>query len=285
MRIIVCVKQIAHTYARTGKDAAANFLSDTDSVFRINPPDEQAMGIALSVSARIHLLTLGPLVAETELRRLVALGADALYHLDMAPPLDPWQKADLLARSVTKIGADLVLMGRESLDTRNGQTGALLSAALNRPFVSGIRRVHKISGNSHIEVERVAGRGRRERIHAPLPAVCTVDAANLSLPVPTWEALKKSRSLPIRKLFFDENSPASRRVRIHLGPPRPRAKAPAPPNSHLSSHDRIKQLLTGSRTEKKGEMLSGSLANQMDGIVSFLQSNDFLDSPKQKTRD
>ena len=172
MRIIVCVKQIAHTYAGTGRDAAKNFLSDADSVFRINPPDEQAMGIALTVgnpeaSADISLLTLGPLVAERELRRLVALGAHALYHLDMDAPIDPWRKAGLLARAVKKIGADLVLLGRESLDTRNGQAGALVSAALNWPFVSGVRMMHRLPDKSHVEVEQSAGRGKRERVRAP----------------------------------------------------------------------------------------------------------------------
>ncbi|EFK10379.1 electron transfer flavoprotein domain protein [delta proteobacterium NaphS2] len=290
MRIIVCVKQIAHTYARTGKDAAKNFLSTADSVFRINPPDEQAMGIALTVdgldvSPRISLLTLGPLVAEEELKRLVAIGADALYHLDVDAPLDPWRKAGLLARAVKKTGADLVLLGHESLDTRNGQIGALLSASLGWPFVSGIRRVHGTSEESHVEVERSAGRGRRERVRTSLPAVCTVDAGNLSLPVATWEALEKSRTLPVRKLFFDENTDTPRWVRTRLGPPQPRPKALPPPDSRLSAHDRTRQLLTGSRVEKKGEMLTRTSGEQVEGIVSFLEAHDFLNAPQARSKD
>ena len=47
MRIIVCVKQIAHTYARTGKELNHYCLSPEDVVFRINPYDELAVAAAL----------------------------------------------------------------------------------------------------------------------------------------------------------------------------------------------------------------------------------------------
>ena len=46
MRIIVCVKQICHTYARTGMDPEKNFLAPDDKIYRVNPHDEVAMGLA-----------------------------------------------------------------------------------------------------------------------------------------------------------------------------------------------------------------------------------------------
>ena len=289
MRIIVCVKQIAYTYARSGRDVAQHYLSDDDVVCRINPMDEQAIGLALAVgglagSARISLLTLGPLIAETELRRCAALGAHEIYHLDTTASLDPWQKAHFLARAVSKIGCDLVLCGLESLDTRHGQVGALLGARLNYPYVSGIREVQEAVIKSHLVVERAAGRGKRERVRASLPLVCSVEAGKTPLPIPTWEGLERSRSLPIQKLFLDESAASPRLVRTHLGPPRPRPKAPPGPDSRLNAHERTRQLLTGSRVEKKGEMLSGDPAQQVEGIISFLEANDFLKQAQQKTK-
>ena len=63
MRIVVCVKQIAHTYARTGMDPDQYYLAPEDQVFRVNPCDELAIGMALHAKkiageAKIFLLTL-----------------------------------------------------------------------------------------------------------------------------------------------------------------------------------------------------------------------------------
>ncbi|MBC8456584.1 MAG: hypothetical protein H8D67_01140 [Deltaproteobacteria bacterium] len=41
------------------------------------------------------------------------------------------------------------------------------------------------------------------------------------------------------------------------------------------------QLLTGSRVEKKGEMLRGSPESQVEGIISFLDRHGFLESKKE----
>ena len=286
MRIIVCVKQIAHTYARTGKELNHYYLSPEDVVFRINPYDELAVAAALKAKelaggGRISLLTLGPIIAEAELKRCVALGAEGLYQIDMAAQMDPWQKSAFLAKAIDKIGADLVLCGKESLDTRNGQVGALLGCRLNRPFVSSVRNLHKASKEDGLVVERSAGRGKREIIRCLLPAVCSVDAGSIRLPLPAYDALEKSRKLPIIKMMFDEQMVRPKAVRLNVGPPRPRPKAPSPPDSRLNAHERIKQLLTGSRVEKKGEMLTGDLASQADGFITFLQSNDFLESPSK----
>ncbi len=288
MRIIVCVKQIAHTYARTGKETDRNYLSSDDVVFRINPYDELAVGAALHArdlagGGHISLLTLGPIIAEAELRRCMALGADELYQIHMDAKLDPWQKSVFLAQAIEKIGADLVLCGKESLDTRNGQVGALLGCHLNRPFIAGIRDFHGVSKKDGFLVERSAGRGKRERVKCMLPAVCSVDAGGILLPVPTCDAMEKSQTLPVQKLIFGENAVRPKVVRMSLYPPRPRPKAPSPPDSRLQSYDRTRQLLTGSRVEKKGEMLTGSFGAQVEGLISFLQSNDFLESPEKKS--
>ena len=263
MRIIVCVKQIAYTYARSGRDVAQHYLSDDDVVCRINPMDEQAMGLALAVgglagSARISLLTLGPLIAETELRRCAALGAHEIYHLDTTASLDPWQKAHFLARAISKIGCDLVLCGLESLDTRHGQVGALLGARLNYPYVSGIREVQEAVIKNHLLVERAAGRGKRERVRASSAAGLQCGGRkDVHSPFPHGRVWKEAAAFPFRDCFLDESTASPRLFRNHLGPPRPRPKAPPGPDSRLSAHERTRQLLTGSRVEKKGEMLSG----------------------------
>ena len=95
MRIAVCVKQISHAYARTGIDPERDFLAPEDEVFRVNPYDELAVAVALRTKrlvgeGEISVLTLGPIIAEKELRRCMAMGVDHLYQIDIPGRVDPW---------------------------------------------------------------------------------------------------------------------------------------------------------------------------------------------------
>ncbi|MFH1487991.1 MAG: electron transfer flavoprotein beta subunit/FixA family protein [Pseudomonadota bacterium] len=179
MRIVVCVKQIRHVYARTGMDPKRNFLAPEDQITRVNPYDEAAVALALRAreargGGEVILLTLGALIAEKELRRCLAMGADHLYRIDADGWMDPWQKSGLLAGAIKALGAHLVLCGRESLDRQNGQVGAFLAHHLGMPFLSPITDL-KVTRQGAAEVLRNAGRGVRERIECPLPAVFSVD--------------------------------------------------------------------------------------------------------------
>ena len=48
--------------------------------------------------------------------------------------MDPWAKADALSRAVSHVGADLVLCGKQSLDTGNAQMAAFMATALTCPL-------------------------------------------------------------------------------------------------------------------------------------------------------
>ncbi len=283
MRIVVCVKQISHAYARTGMDPERDFLAPEDEVFRVNPYDELAVAVALRTKelvgeGEISLLTLGPIIAEKELRRCMAMGADHLYQIDITGRVDPWQKSAFLARAIKGIGADLVLCGKESIDNRNGQIGAFVAHHLAVPFVSCIRDISISSDKGLLEVQRSAGRGIREVIECPLPAVVSVDTGAIEPPFPTYEDKKQSRTLPVQRIIFDKDTVLPQTVCTKTFPPRPRPKKAPAPDPGLDAFNRIGQLLTGSRVEKKGEMLRGSPESQVDGIISFLDGHGFLES-------
>lgn len=285
MKIIVCVKQISHIYARTGMDPEKNYLAPEDDVFRINPYDELAVGMALLTKefvgeGEIVILTLGPIIAGAELRRCLAVGADHLYQIDMDSSMDPWSKSSFLARAIKDMGADLVLCGKESLDTRNGQVGAFMAHHLGMPFVSGIRDISISTDIGSAEVQRSAGRGMREVIHCPLPAVFSVDVGSKEAPFPAYEEKKRSRSLPVQKLIYDRDTIVPRCACTGIYPPRPRPKKVLAPDSRLDAYNRILQLLAGSRVEKKGEMLRDSPESQVEGILSFLEAHGFLEQKK-----
>jgi electron transfer flavoprotein beta subunit len=284
MRIIVCAKQICLTYARTGMDPREYFLAPEDKLYRVNPYDEAALELALQIkelqgSGEIILLTLGPIIAEAELRRCLAKGADDIYQIDTEAGMDPWDKSRLLAEVIGDMGADLILCGKESLDKRNGQVGAFVAQHLEMPFVSGIVNL-TITDNATARALRSAGRGVREAVECPLPAVFSAELGLHEPRLVTYEGKRRARSIKIRRLDYRAWISARKTVSVGILPPRPRPKRVPPPDSGLEAFYRIGQLLMGSRVEKQGAVLRGDAESQAEGIISFLEEHGFLEFKK-----
>ncbi|MFC1863522.1 electron transfer flavoprotein subunit beta/FixA family protein [Thermodesulfobacteriota bacterium] len=283
MRIVVCVKQIVHTYSRTGMDPERNYQAPEDSLLRVNPYDERAMEMASGLKSvlgggEIIVVMLGPLLAESELMRCLALGADQVVRIDQADPMDPWRKSSLLAHAIKALEPNLVLCGKESLDTQNGQVGAFMAHHLGLPFVSAITDL--TIEESIATVQRSAGKGVREVIECNLPAIFSVDLGVGVTRLPTYEDKKRAQSLPIRELTIEEEMSPPKVYSEGVFPPRPRPKQVPPIDSELDAHDRIHQLFSGSRVEKKGVILEGSRESQVEGMISFLKEYGFLEEKK-----
>ena len=58
MKIIVCIKQILHTYAQTGISPKTYYLAPEDQISMINPYDEAALAIALSLKNQYQDVTI-----------------------------------------------------------------------------------------------------------------------------------------------------------------------------------------------------------------------------------
>jgi electron transfer flavoprotein beta subunit len=295
MKIIVCAKQIRHSYARTGTSPDSHYISPEDSIYRVDPHDEAALELALQLkdefeNITVVLLSLGPMIAENEIRRCLAAGADDLVQINIngQPPSkgdplepdpldqpDPWVKSDLMARAVTELKGDLVLCGKASLDRGSGQVGALLAHRLDLPFVSAITDLSLDKSSGALQVQRSAGRGVREVIECRLPAVFSVDLGR-DLRLPKFVQRQWAEAHAPRKLDCGTDLDAPKIVCTHRFQPRPRPKIVPAPNSRLHAYERIMQLLTGSKVEKKGEVLTGSPESQVEGIIAFLKANDLL---------
>jgi electron transfer flavoprotein beta subunit len=286
MKIIVCMKQISHTYAQTGMDVESLYLSPEDHILRINPYDEAALEIALkqkdkNSDVEIVLLTLGPIIIEDELRRCLALGADHLYQIEHNAPLGSQEKAKIIARVIKELNPDLVLCGKESMDQQNGQVATFLSNYLNQPFVSAIEELEIAYENNTVTVQRSCGRGVREIIKSSLPAVFSVDMGAFEFRLPKLMEQDRADNQPVHQLaaVVLDDPVKTGIVTSSVSSPSPRTKKTTVPDSDLKSFERIKLLLTGSRVEKKAQILDGSPVSQVEGIINFLKEHDFIPHP------
>ncbi len=292
MKIIVCVKQVQYAYARTGMSPETLYFDSKDNIYRVNPHDEAALELALRLKDKnenttVTLLTLGQMIAKDEVKRCLATGADDLYQIIVpnqdasgTAPLDqpdPWVKSVLLARAVKELGGNLILCGKESVDKANGQVAALLAQRLELPFVSAITDLSLGKSKDMLQVQRSAGRGVREVIECASPAVFSVDLGT-DLRLPKFAKRQWAEDYKPLQLDFGNDVEAPLFVCKRRFQPRPRPKIVPAPDSRLHAYDRVMQLLTGSKVEKKGEMLTGSPASQVDGIIAFLKTNGFLET-------
>ena len=67
------------------------------------------------------------------MRTALAMGADRAIHILSEHALEPLLIAKLLKILVEEIKPDLVLMGKQSVDGDNGQTGPMLAGLLGWP--------------------------------------------------------------------------------------------------------------------------------------------------------
>ena len=182
LQIVVCVKVVPKP-EEIRVDPETHLLERKDTRSEINPPDMNAMEMALYLKDRyggqINLLSMGPTYFESNLRVALAMGAEHIYLLSdpKVAGADTLATTYTLAEAIRKIGdVDLILCGEESSDGATGQVPPGLAEWLD------ISQLTLLTELSIDQDERVA-RGRREIkggyeiLEVPLPCVISVTTA------------------------------------------------------------------------------------------------------------
>ncbi|HEU4746384.1 MAG TPA: electron transfer flavoprotein subunit beta/FixA family protein [Anaerolineales bacterium] len=176
MKIIACIKQVPDSEAKV--KAEGGKVSWGDAPLVINPFDEYAVEGALqqkeaNSGSTVTALCIGPESAREALKHALAMGADeAILISDPAlNELDTAGAARILAAAIQKIGADMVVFGRQTLDNGAGITPAQTARVLGWPML-GLAGQIKVQDGS-VTVERVIEEGR-QTVSAKLPAILSV---------------------------------------------------------------------------------------------------------------
>jgi electron transfer flavoprotein beta subunit len=182
-----------------------------------------------------------------------------------------------LAFVAGQLVADLILCGKESMDRQNGQVGAFVAADLGYPFVSAIVDLEYAAEENQVKATRGCGRGIREKVCCPLPAVLSVDMGMFAYRVPRHKDMERAWAVPIQTVA-GLGKRADPMVSVaKTMPPCPRTMRTPAPDSSLPAIQRIQQLLTGSKIEKKGRILQGDPEVLVEGILDYLTENGFVD--------
>ena len=115
---------------------------------------------------------MGPQQTQETLRTALALGADRAIQVVTDEAIESLAVAKLLKAIVDKESPEMVLLGKQAIDTDNNQTGQMLAALLDWPQATFASEVDlKEDGLTVIrEID-----GGLETIALTLPAIVTVD--------------------------------------------------------------------------------------------------------------
>ena len=216
----------------------------------------QGLQIARASGGTLSVLTLGPPSADTVCREAVAFGADTGLHVtDPAfAGSDTLATARALASAVEHLGPfDLILSGRNSVDAETGQVPPQLAELLDLPFACGVRRLSLTGERLSLLLEH---NDEWLEVELELPAVLScaerlIDPCKIKDPT-VWAGVDAGR---IRAISAEE-----------LGPG---------PWGAAASPTSVGPIWT-LRIDRRGEMLSGPLADQSDRAVAALDERGAL---------
>lgn len=202
MNIIVCIKQVPDT-AEVRINPETNTLIREGVASIINPYDMHAVEAALqireSAGGKVTIITMGPPQAEVALREALSMGADeAVLLTDRAfAGSDTWATSYTLSMAVRKLGARIVICGKQAIDGDTAQVGPEMAEFLDIPHISYVRRIEEVS-EDRIRVQRLMDDGY-DIVESSLPVLLTV-VKELNQPrLPSLKGKMSAKKTEIKK--------------------------------------------------------------------------------------
>jgi len=174
MKIAVCVSHVPDTAAKINIGADGKTIDPSGVIYVVNPYDEFAIEEALKTKeaqgGEVIAISLGGETNKETLRKALAMGIDNAVLLKDTNYRDSLSAAKALAEEIKTQNAELVFMGKQSVDYDNSVVGQMTAELLNYNCVSVVVGF-KLEGNK-ITAEREI-EGGKEIIETYLPAVIT----------------------------------------------------------------------------------------------------------------
>ncbi|MGI9310601.1 MAG: electron transfer flavoprotein subunit beta/FixA family protein [bacterium] len=206
MKVLVPVKRVIDANIRVRVKPDHSGVETANVKMAMNPFCEIAVEEALRLkeagaAEEVILFSAGGEKSQETIRAGLAMGADRGVHVGAEQALEPLAVAKMIAAVAEREGAELVILGKQSIDGDNNQTGQMLAALTGRPLGSYISAIEKNDDGFAITREIDAG---LEKLQIACPAVVTTD---LRLNEPRYASLPnimKAKKKPIEALTADD---------------------------------------------------------------------------------
>lgn len=218
MDVLVCIKRVPLSGGKFTITADGRDIETAKLGFTISPHEEVAVEEAVRIveadGGSVTVLTLGPADAEEQLREQLAIGADRAILIETdGQEWDPQGTATAITDAINadETAFDLVIMGNESADASGYQTGIRVAHALQRPVVTGVKKMTVADGRVVAQRPTTSG---IEEYDVPLPAVVTVlDGLNVPR-YPSVPGRIRAKKKPVERLTPERPDPRLEKVKL-----------------------------------------------------------------------
>jgi len=177
MKILVPIKRVIDYNVKVRVKPDNSDVDLTNVKMSINPFCEIAVEEAVRLkesgtATEIIAVSIGNKSCQEQLRTALALGADRAIQIETDASLDSLNVAKLLKKVVEDEQPQLVILGKQSIDSDNNQTGQMLAALTGMPqgtFASNVT----VEGDK-VNVTREVDSGL-QTVALNLPAIVTTD--------------------------------------------------------------------------------------------------------------
>ena len=205
MKCLVPVKRVIDYNVKVHVQSDHKTIESHNVKMSMNPFDEIAIEEALrqkeqGIIKEIIAVCIGTSAVQETLRTALARGADKAYLIETDIACVPLQLAQILKAFITQYPVDLVLMGKQSIDGDNNQTGQMLASLLDCALGTFASKIEKKEDAFLVTREIDGG---LETLKLNLPAVVTTD---LRLNEPRYISLPnvmKAKQKPLETIILD----------------------------------------------------------------------------------
>lgn len=255
MDIVVCIKQVPDT-------AEVRINPDTNTLIRdgvpsiINPYDMHAIEAGLEIrekaGGRVTVITMGPPQAEAALRDAIAMGVDdAALLTDRAfAGADTWATSYALSKAIEKIGADVVICGKQAIDGDTAQVGPETAEFLNIPHIAYIRMIEEVRPD-FIRVQRLMDDGY-DVVESSIPVLLTVVKELNNPRLPSLKGKMAAKKAEIKKWTASD------------------LNAEADKTGLKGSPTQVKNIFAP-EVKKDRKMIKGAAEQQVDALIRELR--------------
>ncbi|MDN3639679.1 electron transfer flavoprotein subunit beta/FixA family protein [Simiduia curdlanivorans] len=205
MKILVAVKRVVDYNVKVRAKADGTGADIANVKMSINPFCEIAVEEAVrlkekGVATEIIAVSIGAKQSQEQIRTALALGADRGILVETDAELEPLAIAKCLKALVEKESPDMVILGKQSIDGDNNQTGQMLGALTGMGQGTFASEVTVADGKVNVTREIDGG---LQTVALNLPAIVTTD---LRLNEPRYASLPNI--MKAKKKPLDVVSPA-----------------------------------------------------------------------------
>jgi len=247
MKVLVAVKRVIDYNVKVRVKPDNSGVDLTNIKMAMNPFCEIAVEEAVrlkekGVADEIVVVSIGPKVAQEQIRTSLALGADRGILIETDEEVQSLQAAKLFKAVVEKEAPQLVILGKQAIDSDNNQTGQMLAALTG--MAQGTFASEVVVDGDKVNVTREVDGGLMT-VGLNLPAVVTTD---LRLNEPRYASLPNI--MKAKRKPLEMTTPADWGVDVAASLTITKVEEPATRSAGIKVAD-VAELVSKLKTEAK----------------------------------